>query len=76
MCDHRYRIVGNFAVPDTDEGCNQCGGHSSDKVYYNGVVLPCIGIDVCDTLTTVLQKIEEKLCILLSTTTTTTTLIL
>jgi len=46
---------------------------------YNGENLPCTEIDQCDTLTVVLQKIEEKICILqgllIPTTTTTTTII-
>ena len=39
-------------------------GRRTDDFAYNGTNLPCTEIDECDTLTVVLQKIEEKICIL------------
>jgi len=54
-------------------------GRRTDDFAYNGTNLPCTEIDECDTLTVVLQKIEEKICILqgllIPTTTTTTSTI-
>lgn len=66
--------------------CTSCGdpcanpcyviGKRTDDLAYNGENLPCTDIDQCDTLTVVLQKIEEAICtlqgLLVPTTTTTT----
>ena len=53
-------------------------GKRTDDLAYNGENLPCTSIDQCDTLTVVLQKIEEAICtlqgLLVPTTTTTTTI--
>lgn len=68
--------------------CTSCGdpcanpcyviGKRTDDLAYNGENLPCTDIDQCDTLTVVLQKIEEAICtlqgLLVPTTTTTTTI--
>ena len=54
-------------------------GKRTDDLAYNGENLPCTDIDQCDTLTVVLQKIEEAICtlqgLIVPTTTTTTTAI-
>jgi hypothetical protein len=70
-------------------GCNTnhpCGVKkiTTDNVVYSGSNLPCSGINTCDTLTVVIQKIDTFLCksyicevlAQCSTTTTTTTTIL
>lgn len=56
-------------TPNTSCGCeqsgtNQCGCDkiSSLDVSYNGPALVCSGIELCDSLTVALQKIEEKIC--------------
>lgn len=45
-------------------GTNQCGCNkiSSLDVSYNGPALICSGIELCDSLSVALQKIEEKIC--------------
>jgi hypothetical protein len=35
---------------------------NTDNTFYNGGNLPCTGVNTCDSLTTVLQKIDNKLC--------------
>ena len=49
----------------------------SDNVKYTGPNLPCSGINTCDDLTLILQKLDEKICELQAccagTTSTTTT---
>lgn len=70
------------------KGCNtnyQCGVKkiTTDDVVYSGANLPCSGINTCDTLTVVIQKIDTFLCesyicevvAQCSTTTTTTTIL-
>jgi hypothetical protein len=56
-------------TPNTSCGCeqsgtNQCGCDkiSSLDVSYNGPALVCSGIELCDSLTVALQKIEAKIC--------------
>ena len=56
-------------TPNTSCGCeqsgtNQCGCDkiSSLDVSYNGPALVCSGIELCDSLSVALQKIEEKIC--------------
>lgn len=44
----------------------------TDHLAYTGPNLPCTGIETCDTLTVVIQKIEEAICQLMATTTSTT----
>ena len=48
----------------SQSGTNQCGCDkiSSLDVSYNGPALVCSGIELCDSLTVALQKIEEKIC--------------
>ena len=45
--------------PDRDvaKSCN-----NTDDVIYTGEDLPCLGVNTGDTLTEVLQKINEKFC--------------
>lgn len=45
-------------------GTNQCGCDkiSSLDVSYNGPALACSGINLCDSLSVALQKIETKIC--------------
>lgn len=48
----------------SQSGTNQCGCDkiSSLDVSYNGPALVCSGINLCDSLTVALQKIEAKIC--------------
>jgi len=79
-----------ICCPDPCSNCtSSCGdpcanpcyviGKRTDDLAYNGENLPCTSIDQCDTLTVVLQKIEEAICtlqgLLVPTITTTTTVI-
>jgi hypothetical protein len=63
--------------PCCNSGCDPCGNpqatltRQSDSIIYTGPNLPCSGIDNGDTLTVVIQKIEELLCGITTTTTTT-----
>ncbi len=43
---------------------NQCGCNmlSSNSISYNGPELACVDVQLCDTLTDVLQKIDAKVC--------------
>jgi hypothetical protein len=43
---------------------NQCGCNmlSSNSISYNGPELVCADVQLCDTLTDVLQKIDAKIC--------------
>jgi hypothetical protein len=72
-------------LPQNPCGCDSCESSNesttdvgSDNVRYVGPPLVCTGIEPCDTLTTVLQKIDAKICALVAqlgvccTTTTTT----
>jgi len=45
-------------------GVDPCHVHktNTDNVFYNGGNLPCTEISTCDSLTTALQKIDEKVC--------------
>jgi len=75
-------------LPQNPCGCDSCESSNesttdvgSDNVRYVGPPLDCTGIEPCDSLTTVLQKIDDKICALVAqlnvcdccTTTTTTT---
>jgi hypothetical protein len=40
--------------------CNKCG--DTDSIKYTGEYLPCTGIEYGDTLSVVLQKLDEKYC--------------
>ena len=57
-----------------DPCTNPCSDTSkqSDYIIYTGPNLPCLGIETNDTLTTVIEKIEEKYCEFTTTTTSTT----
>ena len=75
-------------LPQNPCGCDSCESSNesttdvgSDNVRYVGPPLDCTGIEPCDTLTIVLQKIDEVVCGILdtlnvccTTTTSTTTL--
>jgi len=37
-------------------------GRRSEDLAYNGPDLPCTGIETCDTLSVVIQKIESAIC--------------
>lgn len=78
-CKGVYTIKDHFA---------HLGGHcgescdsdpiTTEGVIYSGTNLSCIGVNKCDELTVVLQKIDEKICELVDalynlTTSTTTT---
>jgi hypothetical protein len=42
---------------------NTCGcGISTDQVSYQGPTLPCVEINNCDTMTTVLQQLNSYIC--------------
>ena len=64
----------------TDPCGNPCADSTrqTDSMIYNGPNLPWLGIDTNDTLTTVIEKVEEKFSELADfvgyTTTTTTTI--
>jgi hypothetical protein len=75
-------------LPQNPCGCDSCESSNesttnvgSDNVRYVGPPLDCTGIEPCDSLTTVLQKIDAKVCALVAqfeiccTTTTTSTTI-
>lgn len=69
-------FTGGSIVPSgTNCGADPCDTKLkiSNLIKYVGPDLPCTGIDTCDDLTTVIQKIEEAICALQSSTTTTTT---
>lgn len=44
--------------------CGECNIDPipTDVIYYSGPNLPCSGINSCDSLTTILQKIDPFLC--------------
>jgi hypothetical protein len=48
----------------TNVSYNQCGCNllSSNLISYNGPELACIDVQLCDTLTDVLQKIDAEIC--------------
>ena len=88
----KYVIRGAFAeiVGDHDCDCyDHCDSHpcnnpgkQSANLVYSGPNLPCTGIQTCDDLSVVIQKIDEQLCILqealfhyTNTTTSTTTIL-
>lgn len=54
---------GNATQPN---GCGVDPCHTwktnTDLVFYNGANLPCSGVDICDTLTVALQKLDQKVC--------------
>ena len=72
-----YMVVNPCCCNNTNPCGDSCGTPQtnplvqSDNLYYSGPPLPCIGIDTWDSLSTVLQKIEEILCGFTTTTTTT-----
>jgi hypothetical protein len=41
---------------------NKCKGETTEKIVYSGPNLPCIGVSTCENLTTVIQKIDSKVC--------------
>jgi hypothetical protein len=56
-------------------GCNNaCGQYvaNTDMIVYNGPELANLGVLPCDSLTVVLQKINEALSVITTTSTTTT----
>lgn len=68
--------TGGSIVPSgTNCGADPCDNKLkvSGLIKYVGPDLPCTGIENCDDLTTVIQKLEEAICSLTSTTTTTST---
>jgi hypothetical protein len=69
-----YYLPVNPCCGSTDPCANPASNPSvqSSNLIYTGPNLPCTGIDTNDTLSTVIQKIEEILCGLITTTTTTT----
>ena len=50
--------------------CEECGDNSpcsqtsTNNVQYIGPTLPCSGIETKDSLTTIIQKLEAKICLL------------
>lgn len=80
-----YRILGNYAYREgtcgcgTTDNCCTCDPIQTTNIIYSSSNLPCSGVNTCDTMDTVLQKIDAKLCELalaiynLGTTTTTST---
>ena len=75
-----YSSNGAFICPDNlgcggipATPCAPCGTYmlASDYVCYSGPPLVSLGINTYDTLTVVLQKIEEQIALLTTSTTTT-----
>jgi hypothetical protein len=67
-------FTGGSIVPSgTNCGADPCDTKLkiSNLIKYVGPNLPCTGIDTCDDLTTILQKLELAICQLTTTTTTT-----
>jgi len=60
MTKHKYTITGAFAHPVCEDPIIY-----SQNVIYSGPNLPCTGILTCDDLNTVVQKIDEQLCVLI-----------
>lgn len=46
----------------TNMGKGKCDPVKTDKIVYTGPDLACSGIDTNDDLTTIIEKLEEKLC--------------
>ena len=53
-----------YGPEQTGCGVDQCVeiNTGSDNVKYTGPNLPCSGINTCDDLTLILQKLDEKIC--------------
>lgn len=64
---------GTTSPTGTNCGADPCDQNikASDLIKYIGPNLPCTGINTCDDLTTVIQKLEEAICSLTTTTTST-----
>jgi len=79
----KYVVRGGFIVPEnTPTGCpGQCEANpvNTYDIVYAGPNLPCTGGRTCEDLTTVLQKMDSKICELVmaiyNLTSTTTTMI-
>ncbi len=54
-----YSVTTSF--PSACSSCNN-NNVNSDLVIYTGANLACSGINTCDTLTTSIQKLDEKIC--------------
>jgi hypothetical protein len=78
-----YNIVGNFAKLKGGCNGNDCIAEpvQTDSVIYSGPNLPCTGIHTCDSLTTMMEKLDNIICAIqlelynMNTTTTSTTTI-
>lgn len=66
---------GNISPTGTNCGADPCDNKlkTSDLIKYIGPNLPCTGIETCDDLTTILQKLELAICQFTTTTTSTST---
>ena len=66
---------GTLTPTGTNCGADPCDAKLkvSNLIKYVGPSLPCTGIDTCDDLTTILQKLELIICQLTTTTTSTST---
>lgn len=67
--------AGTVSPTGTNCGADPCDTKLkiSNLIKYVGPNLPCTGINNCDDLTTILQKLEQVICSLTTTTTTTST---
>jgi len=80
----QYNVFGKFIRP-VDPDVDECGNYivkpiESSRIIYDGPNLPCTGVQTCNDLTVILQKLDEQICNLkqdlynlTSTTSTTTT---
>lgn len=63
-----YHIIGNYAYQGSGCGCGNTSDNccadpiQSQNIIYSGSNLPCSGVNTCDSLDTVLQKIDAELC--------------
>ena len=67
--------AGTTSPTGTNCGADPCDNKLkiSSLIKYVGPNLPCTGIENCDNLTTILQKLELVICQLTTTTTSTST---
>ena len=83
-CDQKYYYNSDCGCEDTcKDDCNPCSekckstkNRTSDQVFYKGPELLCIDVENCESLTSIIQKLDAKVCELqnlLNTTTTSTT---
>jgi hypothetical protein len=66
-CNTEYISIGGYAYP---KGCVPSKKIiQTGDIKYNGVELPCLHVQPCDSLNTILSKLNSILCTLTTTTT-------